>query len=388
MDHAIEVALIERILANVDANARDMAKATVQTPVAEYIDPVRYTREVELLFRGQPMLVGHVSEAREPGDFITHDATGVPILVVRGQSGELNAFINICRHRGAKVCLEPGGKGRRAFVCPYHAWTYGPDGALIGRPDADGFADADPADLGLTRLPAAERHGFVWVCPRPGADFDIDAHLGIVGADIDGYDLARHMPFRSEKHGYPVTIRRRMNWKLMMDTFLEAYHFKYAHPESVYPLFLDNAALFERHGHEIRWIMPKRTMLDLKRTDPSTWRLRDHSLIMHYIFPNTMLVTVADHTASFVHFPVGPDESVMLLTVYVPEDQAGEKRREYWDKNQDMLLAAIDEDFTIGETMQAGYRSGAQTHLTYGRYEHALGWFHDSVNQALAAAAE
>lgn len=384
MDHSVEVALIQRVLDHVAAGTKDMARATTPGPVDEYFDADRHRREVDTLFRDYPLIVGHTSQVSAPGDFFTHDNTGVPILVVRDHDGVLKAFMNVCRHRGAVVCQTPCGSGARNFACPYHAWVYGTDGALRDVPDSVGFEDVDKASLGLTPLPVAEEYGFVWVRPRPGGVLDIKDYLGPLGAELDAMELAGHARFEPAEGPTPTVVRRRMNWKLMVDTFLEGYHFKYAHPRSVYPLFLNNVPVFDRFEPHIRWVMPKRSILDLDSATIENWRLRDHAFVMYYVFPNTMVVAVGDHVATFVHYPRSPDEADMLLTVYVPEAPSSEKAVAHWEKNHAMLLEAIDEDFVIGEGMQRGYRSGAQEHLTYGRFEQALAWFHESANRALA----
>jgi phenylpropionate dioxygenase-like ring-hydroxylating dioxygenase large terminal subunit len=337
------------------------------------------------LFRDLPLIVGHARQVAKPGDFFTHGETGVPILVTRDRGGRLGAFINICRHRGATVCRAAAGHGARNFACPYHAWVYGIDGRLTDIPDEIGFADVDRNAMGLTRLPVAEKYGFIWVRPRPGAALDIDSFMGPLAPELEALGLASHTVFDPANGPAPTVVRRRMNWKLMVDTFLEGYHFKYAHSKSVYPLFLNNMAVFDRFEPHIRWVMPKRTMLDLKGTVQENWRLRDHCFLMYYVFPNTMIVAVGDHIATFAHFPIGPDDADMLLSVYVPQAPTSDKARKYWQKNHTMLLGAIDEDFVIGEGMQRGYRSGAQENLTYGRYEQAIGFFHQSVNRALDA---
>lgn len=384
MEHAVEVELIRRIRGHVDAGTKDMAETTARAAVSEYFDADRYRREVDTLFRDYPLIVGHGSQVRNPGDFFTHDHTGVPILVVRGRDGRLRAFINVCRHRGSIVCQAKSGTGARSFACPYHAWVYGADGALEAIPDAEGFDGVDKAELALTPLPVAEKYGFVWVRPRPGGALDIDRYMGPLDSELAALGLDSHVIFEPADGPTPTEVRRHMNWKLMVDTFLEGYHFKYAHPKSVYPLFLNNFPVFDRFEPHIRWIMPKRTILDLDPAAADRWRLRDHAFVMYYVFPNTMVVAVDDHVATFVHYPISPDEANMLLTVFIPEAPASEKAVQHWEKNQAMLLSAIDEDFVIGEGMQRGYRSGAQDHLTYGRYEQAIAHFHESANRALA----
>jgi phenylpropionate dioxygenase-like ring-hydroxylating dioxygenase large terminal subunit len=385
MERDTEIGLIQRVLDHIEAGTKDMAATTTPGPVAEYFDADRYRREMDTLFRDLPLIVGHASQVAKPGDFFTHGETGVPILVTRDHTGQLGAFINICRHRGATVCRAAAGRGAHNFACPYHAWVYGIDGRLTHIPDDIGFADVDRSALGLTRLPVAQKYGFIWVRPRPGAALDIAEFMGPLGPELEALELASHTMFNPASGPAPTTVRRRMNWKLMVDTFLEGYHFKYAHPKSVYPLFLNNMAIFDRFEPHIRWVMPKRTMVDLKGTAQENWRLRDHCFLMYYVFPNTMIVAVGDHIATFAHFPIAPDEANMLLSVYVPQAPDSGKARKYWEKNHAMLLGAIDEDFVIGESMQRGYRSGAQENLTYGRYEQAIGYFHQSVNRVLDA---
>ena len=86
-----------------------------------------------------------------PGDWLTHDYAGMPILLVRRDDGSLGAFLNVCRHRGARVVAEGCGTRRKDFPCPYHGWTYGLDGSLIARPDEASFAAAERATHGFAR---------------------------------------------------------------------------------------------------------------------------------------------------------------------------------------------------------------------------------------------
>jgi nitrite reductase/ring-hydroxylating ferredoxin subunit len=138
-------------------------RTTDAEPAPTFVPVDAYADESTRLFRELPLVVGHVSQLAAPGDFFTHDATGVPLLVVRGDDGELRAFLNVCRHRGTRV--EPAACGtRKAFVCPYHAWSYGCDGALIG------FASTATAEL-------IDMHGRVQAKDFPGA-FAIWDRLG------------------------------------------------------------------------------------------------------------------------------------------------------------------------------------------------------------------
>ena len=160
MLHETQVKLARQALHLLDTKTNCLAKTVVHNPVANYIDPDRLRREQTLLFRGHPLVIGASCQLREPGDYVTDDFSGVPVLAVRGQDGAVRAFLNVCRHRGAKV-VDGCGRIKRNFVCPYHAWSYDTDGRLVGIPDRASFDDLDSAEHGLVELPAVEKYGLV-----------------------------------------------------------------------------------------------------------------------------------------------------------------------------------------------------------------------------------
>ena len=110
--------------------------------MSAYTDPERLAKEQRVLFRQHPILMGFASEWSAPGSFRTDDYAGVPILVVRGRDKKLRAFLNVCRHRGAKVAQGCGSA--RLFSCPYHAWTYDLAGQVTGIPTSAAFRTCGP----------------------------------------------------------------------------------------------------------------------------------------------------------------------------------------------------------------------------------------------------
>ena len=385
MQHADQVAYLERMLGMVRTNTRDDGPGVSHTPVESYYESGRFQREVSLLFRRYPIVVGFSSQLRRPGDFVSHDKTGQPILVARGSDGLLRAFLNVCRHRGASVEQKACGAGKRAFVCAYHGWSYDLTGRLLGITDGAAFGDIDRSAYGLRRLKVAEKYGLVWVVPEAlqdgqDAGLDIDAYLGPLAADLSGWDMQGWELHSSEP------IRPRMNWKLVIDTFLELYHFRYLHPGTVYPLFLDNIATYERMGRHMRWAAAKRTLTELEGQPRENWRIRDHAIVFYQLFPNTVLTYTEDHCGVFTSFPVTADKSVMQFSVLVPPEEKAAKPESYWKKNVDLFAAALVEDFGIGETIQHNFRSGANHQQTFGKFEKALGWYHQAVENAVTAA--
>src|SRR4051812_12798428 len=133
MEHLLAISLIERVLAHVAADTRDLGPDTVTRPVADYLDPIRFAEERDALFRDHPVVVGHMAQLPHPGSFFTHDHGALPLLVTRDEDGQLHAFVNVCQHRGARLCEEPHGRARR-LACPFHGWSYDLSGRLRGIP--------------------------------------------------------------------------------------------------------------------------------------------------------------------------------------------------------------------------------------------------------------
>jgi phenylpropionate dioxygenase-like ring-hydroxylating dioxygenase large terminal subunit len=385
MEHVEQVALIKRMLGYAARNERDLSGEMGSAPVQSYIDPALYKREIQTLFRQHPIVVGFSSQLAKVGDFLTNNDTGQPILLVRHADGGLRAFLNVCRHRGAQVELAPAGARKRAFVCTYHGWTYDTDGNLVAMTEPEGF-DCDKAQMGLRRLKVAEKYGMVWVVPtalEDGADttLDIDAYLGPLATDLAPWAMD-YWGLQSTAPIYPA-----MNWKLVMDTFLETYHFRFLHRKSVNPLFLDHYGSYDRLGEHVRICSAKLTMPQLRDKPEAEWRLLDHALVLHIIFPNTVLAWTQDHCGVFTIFPTGVETSLMHLNVLVAPQMRASKAEEYWNVNARLLRSAVDEDFGLGATTQRGFHSGANDRIIFGRNESGLTYWHQAIERAMAKAA-
>jgi phenylpropionate dioxygenase-like ring-hydroxylating dioxygenase large terminal subunit len=372
MNHDLQCSLVHRVLAHLAARTTDTASTPSLLPIAAYADTARLEREQTRLFRGLPLAIAHASQLAAPGDFVTHDAAGLPLLVVRGDDGALHAFLNVCRHRGTRVEAAPCGS-RKAFVCPYHAWSYGRDGRLLARPHERGFTGITLADRGLAAVPVAELAGLVFVQPQPAPGVGLADWLGPLAAELEGFGLAA-----GAVHGQFATTRE-LSWKLAIDIFLEAYHVRPTHKDSIYPMFFDNVGLVDPSGPHLRNVFPKRTIRELADRPEATWRLREHANVLYQLFPNTLVLVEPDHAAVLHVWPVGTTRTLLTAYMVVPEPPASDKARRYWDANNRILLGAVDEDFAMGESIQAGLASGANRDFVLGAFEHALAHFHRQV---------
>lgn len=382
MQHTDQVAYLERMLDMVRTNTRDDGPGLSHTPVEGYFDPAQYQREVAVLFRKHPIVVGHSGQVRKPGDFVVHNETGQPILIVRGTDGVLRAFLNVCRHRSATVETKPCGANKRAFVCPYHGWSYDLTGRLVGITDGTAFGPVDKSKHGLRRLKVVEKYGLIWAVPTALQDseeaaLDIDGYLGAIQPDLAAWDMQGW-----ERHSFEP-IRKNMNWKLVIDTFLELYHFRYLHPSTVFPLFLDNIATYEQMGRHIRISAAKRTLTELEGQPKKDWRILDHAIVLYSVFPNTVLAYTQDHCGVFTSYPIAPEESVLHFSVLVSPEEKAKKPESYWEVNRDLFGSALVEDLGIGETIQRNCHTGVNQRQTFGKFEKALGWYHDEIDRAI-----
>jgi phenylpropionate dioxygenase-like ring-hydroxylating dioxygenase large terminal subunit len=382
MDRQAQIGLLKRLLHHVEAGTTHLADAPWRNDVSVYTDPAHMAREQAILFRRHPLLMGFASEWPGPGAFRTDDYAGVPILVARDRDGKLRAFLNVCRHRGAKVA-QGCGKAR-AFSCPYHAWTYDLTGRVMGIPDERCFPGVRAERGSLTELPLCEKHGLVWVIPTPSPDaaagFDIDPWLGGLGPELASYGFATWSFY--DKRIIPET----MNWKILVDTFHEGYHIGFLHKDSLSAILHGNVTDFEPFGLNHRLTMPRKKLERLKAEPEDKWDLMWNTTLIYSLFPNTILVVQGDHVEVARMFPAEGrvDRSVMDLSLYVPKAPTTEEEHVHWDKNMQLVLDVVTgEDFLAGRTIQSGVGSGAQTHMVYGRNEPAMIHYHQAMRTAL-----
>ncbi len=382
MQRPDQIAESKQLLAHVAQRTTSLADDVYRLNVSDYTCPQQAAREQDLFFRRGAINVGLSCLLPKPGDSLTHDWTGVPILLVRQADGGLKAFLNVCRHRGARIAEGTSG-GATSFSCPYHGWTYGLDGALVSRPGDKSFCPRDGDDANLRALPVVERHGLIWVCPTPGADFDIDAALGELGHDLAGYRLDGY-------HHYETRVLRKpINWKVAVDTFLEAYHIGVLHAETLGSILYPNIFSFRPFGRNLRLIGPRRSIDQMRQQPEAEWDLITHSVIINILFPNTVFVMQGDHVETWHMFPAGngTDESAMYISLYTPKPATTDSARRHWDRNMDLAIAVVEkEDFVVGAGIQRGFYSGAQDHIVFGRNEPGLQHFHRSIKQALGMA--
>ncbi|MDB5738732.1 MAG: hypothetical protein JWO65_2400 [Sphingomonas bacterium] len=351
------------------------AARTMRNPAAHYVDPVWFEDEKTALFRGQPQFVGLSVECGAAGDYLTRDCGGIPILIMRQRDGALKAFVNACRHRAAPLLDGEGRHGRRPIVCPYHAWTYDLDGHLLARPHSDGaFNDIDvPCDLAARAV--SEARGLIFVHPTSADPFAVADLLHGMDGEFAGYGIETAHRIERRETVLPI------NWKLLLDTFLEAYHVRSVHRHSIDKTFLSHQ-LFDGFGPSARVIGLRRSAMEQGDED----RLFPHAAAVYVLLPNALLTYQGDHIETWRFEPIDTFTTRAITTIFAPAEPETEKALLHWQRNFEILCkVAFEEDFPIQQRIQNVLRSGAVDHVYYGRLEPALIHCHTAINRIVEA---
>jgi Rieske 2Fe-2S family protein len=210
------------------------ASLTPTLPGHTYTEPQIFAAEQERIFAQEWMYVARADELATPGRVVRRQVGPENVIVVRDRSGHLRAFLNVCRHRGARLCLTETADMGNAIRCPYHAWTYGLDGRLITAPNWAAMADIEKDKYGLVPVALTEWAGLVWVNlatePRPLSEQLGEQLAYRFGGDADRIERW-HMP--DLVLGARKTYEVAANWKIIQENFQECYHCGTIHPELI-----------------------------------------------------------------------------------------------------------------------------------------------------------
>lgn len=378
MNRDTEIAL-GRELAELHRQGTAFLDETVVTaPVEHYLDEKRFELEREKLFMPHVQPAVHSSELPGPDTFLRREIAGLPLLFTRDRDGVARAFYNVCRHRGTRLVEDITGCARR-FTCPYHAWTWNTAGELIAVPhQAQGFPALDRADMGLKVVGATEQHGWIWITPGSATAPDVDAALAGLGEDFTWCDTQHWRVVHTD-----VSIGA-VNWKILVEGGLEAYHFRVAHRDTIAPYFHDNLSSYQCFGPHLRSVLARRSLTDMPEHPGDDWRLRNHAQLLYSLFPTNQLLVQPDHAAWIQQLPRSATETEIRINTLAPQDRLESAADQaHWQRNHDITVRTLREDFAIGQSIQAGLASGANTHLTFGRFEGALAAFNAVVDRNL-----
>ena len=281
-------------------------------PGRYYYDQAIYDLEQERIFSQMWVCVGCADAIIGPGSYAVVTIGRESIIVVRGRDDVLRAFLNVCRHRGARLCNEASGRLKGSIQCHYHAWTYGLDGRLIGAPNVLSDEQFDRALYGLLPVALEVWEGLVWLNladkPAPIADQlneTIVERFGDYAAFVR-YDVG------NLKVGKTIVYDVQANWKLILENFMECYHCAPMHPEfcQLLPEFKTGIVSDYVNGEAARLAEHVEAFtITGKASRPPLPGLLPEDLRQYYgivLQPNTLLNLLHDHVVIHWLVPDGP----------------------------------------------------------------------------------
>jgi phenylpropionate dioxygenase-like ring-hydroxylating dioxygenase large terminal subunit len=367
-------AVLERLLAHVRNGTTDQAAALMYEPVDHYLDENRWHREIEKVHKQVPMPLALSCELPAAGTFKAVDVADVPVLITRGRDGQVHAMINACRHRGSPVASAGTGRANR-LTCPYHAWSYDLEGCLTGVYGEKSFGDIDRGSRGLLRLWCEERAGIVFVGLTPGATHDLDDWLGELQPLLAGLGLA-------DLHHFSTRELPGTNYKVILDGFLETYHFAALHATSVALTNISNLVAFDSWGPHQRNASALRTISEQAVKPPAEQDPAMGVAPNYWLFPGMAIAGAYRHlTAVSIVLP-GRSHNVsntqQILAVRRPpiddEEQHAAARMRDW-----FYDVTLNEDYAAQAAVAASLPALAGTDLLFGRNEPGVQHFHRTL---------
>jgi len=291
--------------------ARSKAPFASTLPGRYYYDPAIYDQEQTDIFGKMWVYVGQADALPEPGAYQVVTVGQESIIVVRNRDGILQAFLNVCRHRGARLCNQLSGQLKGSIQCRYHAWTYGLDGRLIGAPNVLHELEFDRSAYGLFPVPLKVWEGLIWLslADKPPS-FESQINDPAVWAFAGTAPLARY-DIGSLKVGKTLTYDVHANWKLVLENTLECYHCGPMHPElcDLLPAFRASFIDFEGEGTDLAESAEAFTITG-KASRPPLPGLLPEDIRRYYgvlLMPNIFVNLLGDHVVIDSFQPLGPE---------------------------------------------------------------------------------
>ncbi|MDP9266798.1 MAG: aromatic ring-hydroxylating dioxygenase subunit alpha [Acidobacteriota bacterium] len=334
---------LEKILRSYDDTAPLERASTIPGPW--YADERIAELERQTVFGRTWQMVGRAEQVVEPGQYLTAEVAGEPVVVVRGSDSELRAFFNVCRHHAAAVMTEAEGKAS-VLRCPYHGWTYGLDGTLKGVPEFDGVQCFEREKTGLAPARAETWEKFVFV--------SLDAHAPPLAEHL-GAMVERFQPMRLDKLHFAGrrVFELKCNWKVFVDNYLDGgYHVPHLHKGLNSILEYKNYTI-ENEGRFCLQSSP----IDASGGEQLTAQVRQGRALYFWLYPNVMFNWYEGYLDTNLVLPLAIDRMAVVFEFYFADVSAAAAARN--QQSMDVSERIQDEDHAICESVQRGLKSRA-----------------------------
>jgi phenylpropionate dioxygenase-like ring-hydroxylating dioxygenase large terminal subunit len=269
--------------------------------------------------------------------------------------------------------VASGSGCSKAFVCRYHGWTYNLEGRLRHVPHEEGFPGFDKEAHPLVPVAAEERLGLVLVNQDGPTlhDDSLDGLARLIGPD--------QRLFSSSEREFEV------NWKILLEGFIEGYHIKSTHPESFLPYGFDNLNVIDLFGRHSRVTYPFQRIKKLAKVPPQERRVEGLLTYVYHLFPNVLITVLSRHTNVVILEPLAVDRTRQVT--YALTNGGGDDPEALAEARRDAAFVGdvgLAEDRAVVQAIQRGLGSGANEVFTFGRFESAIVHFHRTLTAALA----
>jgi phenylpropionate dioxygenase-like ring-hydroxylating dioxygenase large terminal subunit len=384
----MDAATVQRFLAGMKYEAERTAPPPgfphlPDIPAGRYVDPAFLALEREHLWRRSWLYACHMDELPAPGSYLLWRKTGTPIVIVRGKDDVVRAFYNTCRHRGAPLVKERCGK-LEGFVCGYHGWTYTLDGRLINLRDKRDFVGLDTSRRSLIGVRCERFYNWIFINEDPDAE-PLAQH---VAPFVEHFAQFQPLEYRLvAQEAFDV----KCNVKVLMDAFLEVYHLKSIHTNTV-DRFLDHRgttiALY-RNGHSLMvtpnrrpdWVDPGTR--GMRRVETATEISAKNNPSFNF-YPN--LVTPVDPTGCpFLLFWPTSQSTMRIECVWFAPDWGPGPKPELWAKRIENFDRILDEDLQFAEQIQESVMSPGFRGIPLNYQERRIYHWHEELDRRIGA---
>ena len=328
-------------------NPQDPLERAWTIPAPWYFDPRMARLEGDCVFATTWQVVGRADQVRENGQFFTADLAGEPLVVARGDDGQLRAFYNVCRHHAAAVVPESQGCAKQ-FRCPYHGWTYGTDGALKGMVEFDGVCNFDRAKNGLVPVRLDTWENFIFV-NLDGRAMPLRDYLGKIADLVAPLELSKKLRF-FDRRVYTLHC----NWKVYVDNYLDGgYHVPHAHKG------LSSVIEYTKYTIENfdRACLQSSPLSSDAGSEAGVAATRQGRAFYLWLHPNFMINAYEGVMDTNLVLPLAVDKCAVVFDYYFADTSAAAEAR---NKESIKVSEKVqDEDMAICDSVQRGLGSRA-----------------------------
>ncbi|MGE8005138.1 aromatic ring-hydroxylating oxygenase subunit alpha [Lysinibacillus sp. NPDC093216] len=335
-------------------------KANATLSYKNYVEQQYFDEEKENIFSKKWVFVGHMSQLEKVGDFFTFEIAGESIIVSKNNDGKVNAFYNICPHRGTRVEKSASGN-KKVFLCSYHGWSFKLNGKVNRAPNFDKDSLGDHNCMTPVKLEIYQSLIFVNLDPNAKS---FQSEYSDLVESLDQYKFLNALKrIRTTQRVIEA------NWKAVVDNYLECDHCKLAHPAFAKTFDLENYNIDTFNTYTCQYSEMKQG----EEADPA---------FFYWVWPNLMISIYPGEEGNITTsqiLPISPNQSLAIYSYYFSSDKITDKQEE--------LIKFVDqvrkEDFDLVELLQTGLHTKAFDHGIYSPTEHGIKHFHKQYKEAM-----